>query len=363
MNFLGVLPYRRGGNSAERGFDCSGFTATCSRPAWAWCCRAVDEQTRASADQVKRDELRPGDLVFFSTLKAQLLASASTSARAGSSIRRAPAAKCASGHALRYWSKALHGRAAPRAAAGGRGRRAGRRSRRRLPRCSRQRPARPRRRTPKPTARCTEPGARSTSGPAGVIAGSPCGPRRHNSAPWAKKIIPLADHRYAASIPRIPERFHSADRPCRAAYRGLDGLARPARSAHLGRRPLQSSAAAAGHAQGSVRQAVRLLPPLDPLLSCGRSPAWRDLLRRARCAMKLRLTGGELLLLRKRSGAPGRHAGRGCAARTARRSDLTASPPAGSLLARKARTLKGGRACWRVTVGLDALERRPSSAA
>jgi len=68
MGFLGV-PYRRGGNSAESGFDCSGFV------------RAIYEQTvglvlprraneQAAATQVidKRD-LQPGDLVFFNTLR------------------------------------------------------------------------------------------------------------------------------------------------------------------------------------------------------------------------------------------------------------------------------------------------------
>jgi len=68
MGFLGV-PYRRGGNSVETGFDCSGFV------------RAIYEQTvglilprraneQAAATQVidKRD-LQPGDLVFFNTLR------------------------------------------------------------------------------------------------------------------------------------------------------------------------------------------------------------------------------------------------------------------------------------------------------
>jgi cell wall-associated NlpC family hydrolase len=69
MMFLGV-PYKRGGNSAETGFDCSGFV------------RAVYEQSvglmlpRKSSDQaaattpIDKSELKPGDLVFFNTLKA-----------------------------------------------------------------------------------------------------------------------------------------------------------------------------------------------------------------------------------------------------------------------------------------------------
>lgn len=66
--FLGV-PYRRGGDSVETGFDCSGFV------------RAIYEQTlglvlprkaddQAAATQViDRQDLKPGDLVFFNTMR------------------------------------------------------------------------------------------------------------------------------------------------------------------------------------------------------------------------------------------------------------------------------------------------------
>lgn len=71
MNFLGV-PYRRGGESAETGFDCSGFT------------RHVFENSvgrllpRRSRDQamlgdlltIAKDDLKPGDLVFFNTMRS-----------------------------------------------------------------------------------------------------------------------------------------------------------------------------------------------------------------------------------------------------------------------------------------------------
>ncbi len=69
MSMLGV-PYKRGGNSLESGFDCSGFV------------KAMYEQTvglvlpRRSADQaaatvpIDKSELQPGDLVFFNTLRA-----------------------------------------------------------------------------------------------------------------------------------------------------------------------------------------------------------------------------------------------------------------------------------------------------
>jgi NlpC/P60 family len=69
MGFLGV-PYKYGGNGIESGgFDCSGFV------------RAVYEQSigkvlpRRASDQaaatqtIDRSELKPGDLVFFNTMK------------------------------------------------------------------------------------------------------------------------------------------------------------------------------------------------------------------------------------------------------------------------------------------------------
>lgn len=70
MNFLGV-PYRRGGNSAENGFDCSGFTRHIFEMSLGLVLpRRVDDQASAPGlIKVKREELKPGDLVFFNTLK------------------------------------------------------------------------------------------------------------------------------------------------------------------------------------------------------------------------------------------------------------------------------------------------------
>jgi cell wall-associated NlpC family hydrolase len=70
MYFLGVR-YRRGGASADVGFDCSGFTRhVFERSAGFVLPRRVDEQATAPGlAPVKRDELKPGDLVFFNTLK------------------------------------------------------------------------------------------------------------------------------------------------------------------------------------------------------------------------------------------------------------------------------------------------------
>ncbi|HWP18739.1 MAG TPA: C40 family peptidase [Burkholderiaceae bacterium] len=70
MNFLGV-PYRRGGDSAEDGFDCSGFTRHIFEMSLGLVLpRRVDEQASAPGlVPVGRDELKPGDLVFFNTLR------------------------------------------------------------------------------------------------------------------------------------------------------------------------------------------------------------------------------------------------------------------------------------------------------
>jgi cell wall-associated NlpC family hydrolase len=70
MNFLGV-PYRRGGTTVETGFDCSGFTRQVfSTSIGLVLPRRADEQARAAGlVSVKRDQLEPGDLVFFNTLR------------------------------------------------------------------------------------------------------------------------------------------------------------------------------------------------------------------------------------------------------------------------------------------------------
>jgi len=70
MNFLGV-PYRRGGNTEESGFDCSGFTRHVFENSIGLVLpRRADEQaTTAGLLAINRAELKPGDLVFFNTMK------------------------------------------------------------------------------------------------------------------------------------------------------------------------------------------------------------------------------------------------------------------------------------------------------
>jgi cell wall-associated NlpC family hydrolase len=68
MGFLGV-PYRRGGNSIDTGFDCSGFVkAMYQQTVGMILPRRADEQA-AATQQIERRELQPGDLVFFNTMR------------------------------------------------------------------------------------------------------------------------------------------------------------------------------------------------------------------------------------------------------------------------------------------------------
>ncbi|KAF1047303.1 C40 family peptidase [Xylophilus sp.] len=68
MGFLGV-PYRRGGNTADTGFDCSGFVrAIYEETVGKLLPRRAAEQA-ASTDKIDRADLKPGDLVFFNTMR------------------------------------------------------------------------------------------------------------------------------------------------------------------------------------------------------------------------------------------------------------------------------------------------------
>jgi cell wall-associated NlpC family hydrolase len=71
MNFLGV-PYRRGGQSVEQGFDCSGFTRHVFESSIGLVLprRSQEQAQAAGLRPVDRHELKPGDLVFFNTLRA-----------------------------------------------------------------------------------------------------------------------------------------------------------------------------------------------------------------------------------------------------------------------------------------------------
>jgi cell wall-associated NlpC family hydrolase len=70
MNFLGVR-YTRGGNSVENGFDCSGFTRHIFEMSVGMVLphRAEEQARLQSLIPIKQDQLKPGDLVFFNTMK------------------------------------------------------------------------------------------------------------------------------------------------------------------------------------------------------------------------------------------------------------------------------------------------------
>ena len=68
LGFLGV-PYRRGGSSAETGFDCSGFVRAIYEQTAGLLLPRRAEQQAAATQKIEKAELKPGDLVFFNTMK------------------------------------------------------------------------------------------------------------------------------------------------------------------------------------------------------------------------------------------------------------------------------------------------------
>jgi cell wall-associated NlpC family hydrolase len=68
MGLLGV-PYKRGGNSEEKGFDCSGFVRYMYEKSVGLVLpRRAEEQAKVT-EEINRSELKPGDLVFFNTMR------------------------------------------------------------------------------------------------------------------------------------------------------------------------------------------------------------------------------------------------------------------------------------------------------
>ena len=68
MGFLGV-PYKRGGSSAETGFDCSGFVRAIYQQTVGLVLPRRADQQAASTQVIDKKELQPGDLVFFNTMR------------------------------------------------------------------------------------------------------------------------------------------------------------------------------------------------------------------------------------------------------------------------------------------------------
>lgn len=68
MDLLGV-PYKRGGNSAESGFDCSGFVVSVYKQSIGLLLPRKAEQQAAATQKIDKTDLQPGDLVFFNTMR------------------------------------------------------------------------------------------------------------------------------------------------------------------------------------------------------------------------------------------------------------------------------------------------------
>jgi cell wall-associated NlpC family hydrolase len=68
LGFLGV-PYKRGGNSAATGFDCSGFVKATYEQTIGLILPRNASQQAAATEQIEKSDLQPGDLVFFNTMR------------------------------------------------------------------------------------------------------------------------------------------------------------------------------------------------------------------------------------------------------------------------------------------------------
>ena len=68
LGFLGV-PYKRGGNTVESGFDCSGFVRAMYEQTVGLILPRKAEQQAAATEKIDRGDLQPGDLVFFNTMR------------------------------------------------------------------------------------------------------------------------------------------------------------------------------------------------------------------------------------------------------------------------------------------------------
>ena len=67
---LADTPYRYGGNSANSGFDCSGFVGHVYRQTLGVSLPRTSREISQVGTPIGQGELRPGDLVFYNTLHA-----------------------------------------------------------------------------------------------------------------------------------------------------------------------------------------------------------------------------------------------------------------------------------------------------
>lgn len=68
LSLIGVR-YKRGGTSPETGFDCSGFVGHVFREGMGLILPRTSREISKEGQSVKKNELQPGDLVFFNTMR------------------------------------------------------------------------------------------------------------------------------------------------------------------------------------------------------------------------------------------------------------------------------------------------------
>jgi cell wall-associated NlpC family hydrolase len=68
LSYMGI-DYKYGGNTPDSGFDCSGFVRYVYNNTLGLVLPRSSAEMSKKGDSVNKDELKPGDLVFFNTLK------------------------------------------------------------------------------------------------------------------------------------------------------------------------------------------------------------------------------------------------------------------------------------------------------
>jgi cell wall-associated NlpC family hydrolase len=68
MGMIGIR-YKYGGNAPESGLDCSGLVRYVFKEAWGANLPRTSEEISRVGENVDTNDLRPGDLVFYNTLK------------------------------------------------------------------------------------------------------------------------------------------------------------------------------------------------------------------------------------------------------------------------------------------------------
>jgi cell wall-associated NlpC family hydrolase len=68
LSHLGVR-YKYGGDNPDKGFDCSGLVRWVFNRTWGMMLPRRSDEIARSGKEISRDQLKPGDLVFFNTLR------------------------------------------------------------------------------------------------------------------------------------------------------------------------------------------------------------------------------------------------------------------------------------------------------